>query len=287
MREEPAMIRAKPSPEELTVHGLAADEVITVRPQLPSLIATLESAVATVSGRGAPQTLDRAGCLLAPAGDAVVVAATGAASRIAAVAITPRATAGAEREFRAVGFDRGKLARWIARRALLPRTVWVHELVHRYVFERHALGNADNQATRFLEIELAKEVYFLFRDRADGAERTTIVHAHSRSVAAALAHVEAHLFEPCDVARLVRAAGASESTLLRQFRSEVGCGPGAYWRNRQLDEALLALRAGRSVAEVAARVGYESPSAFGSAFRRRFGRTPSSVRPRGRARAAP
>jgi AraC-like DNA-binding protein len=272
---------------EIAVIGVAAGEPATVRPALPSVIVTLESAIAAVRGRGGAATLDRAGCLVAPAGEALAIEARGAASRVAVVGLAPHAIAAAEREYRALGFDRGKLDRWLGKRALLPRTVWVHEIVHRYVFERHALGQHDNQATRFLEVELVKEVYFLFRDRTSGAERTTMVHAHSRSVAAALAHVEAHLFEPCDVARLARTAGASESTLLRLFRTEVGCSPGAYWRNRQLDEALLALRAGRSVAEVAARVGYESPSAFGSAFRKRFGRPPSAFRPRGRARAAP
>ena len=30
-------------------------------------------------------------------------------------------------------------------------TVWIHEIVHRYVFERYALGERDNLATRFLD----------------------------------------------------------------------------------------------------------------------------------------
>ncbi|MGE3460096.1 MAG: helix-turn-helix domain-containing protein, partial [Kofleriaceae bacterium] len=82
-----------------------------------------------------------------------------------------------------------------------------------------------------------------------------------------------------NVTALARVAGASTSTLLRAFHAEVGISPGAFWRNRKLDETLLWLRSGASVAEVATRAGYENPTAFGFAFRRRFGAPPSRFRP--------
>ncbi|HLL23750.1 MAG TPA: AraC family transcriptional regulator, partial [Kofleriaceae bacterium] len=149
----------------------------------------------------------------------------------------------------------------------------------RYVFERHALGKHGNLATQFLEIEIAKEIFYLFRDRECGDERATIVRTHSPQVERALAHIEAHLLDHVRVTTLARIAATSTSTLLRMFRSELGCSPAAYWRNRKLDEALLWLRGGRSVADVANRAGYENPTAFGFAFRRRFGRPPSTFRP--------
>nr|MBA2542156.1 helix-turn-helix transcriptional regulator [Deltaproteobacteria bacterium] len=192
-----------------------------------------------------------------------------------------------EHEYRTIGFDRRKLERWLRSRSVLPRTTWLHEILHRYVFERHALGNRDNLATRFLEIEIVKEIYFLFRDREGGSERATIVRSHGTPVEHALRYIEGHVLDDCSMTTLAKVAGASESTLLRQFQAEVGAPPGAYWRNRKLDEALLALRAGRSVGEVATHVGYGNPTSFGFAFTKRFGRPPSAFRPRGRVRAAP
>jgi AraC-like DNA-binding protein len=92
--------------------------------------------------------------------------------------------------------------------------------------------------------------------------------------------MEEHLFEPFAMAALVRACGASESTVLRAFRRAHGIAPIAYMRQRRLAEAMQLLESGRyAVTEVATRVGYETPSAFAAAFSRQFGVPPSQVRP--------
>src|SRR5688500_11592782 len=272
---------------ELSVLGLVADETTTLAPKLASVIVTIESSIARAAvASGAPLTLDRSCMVVVPKGMSLALT-TASAARVVVLGFRPAVIAAVAREYTQLGVERRRFERWLAKPAVLPRTVWIHELVHRYVFERHALGVHDNLAVQFLEIEIAKEIYFLFRDRDSGAERSTIVRGHSQPVERALRHIEANLFHECSVATLARHAGASPSTLLRAFRSEVGVSPGAYWRNRKLDEALIALRAGRTVAEVATRVGYENPTAFGFAFRRRFGRPPSAFRPGGRVRAAP
>lgn len=265
----------------LALHTAAAGDPLAIRIEAPSLIFTIEWATARVGA----ETLDRSNCLVASRGVTIETDAT--ASRLGVIAFHPPALAAVAREYAELGLDLRTFERWLRARSVLPRTTWLHEILHRYVFERHALGNLDNLAIRFLEIEIAKELYFLFRDRARGADRATIVRAPGTPVERALRHLEAHLYQPVSMPALARIAGASESTLLRQFRVEVGATPVAYWRDRKLDEALLALRAGRSVAEVATRVGYEHPTAFGLAFRKRFGKPPSAFRPRGRVRAAP
>jgi AraC-like DNA-binding protein len=64
--------------------------------------------------------------------------------------------------------------------------------------------------------------------------------------------------------------------------------PGAWWRNRVLDEALALVRSGAySVSEIATRVGYENPAAFTFAFRQRFGRAPREFFPKLQTRPAP
>lgn len=159
---------------------------------------------------------------------------------------------------------------------VLPRTNWMNEICHRYLFERAVCKKRDNDATRFLETEIAKEVYFLCQER----DRPSVVEGQSPLVARALAAIEERLFEPDVVHRLPRACGASASTLLRAFKRELGHGPIGYVRKRRLDESMLLLKSRRFVVgEIATMVGYRNFAAFSHAFRARFGIRPSDVRP--------
>lgn len=75
-------------------------------------------------------------------------------------------------------------------------------------------------------------------------------------------------------ASLARAAGMSLRTLERHFRSETGMSIGRWLRQSRMIDGLLALASGGSVASVALRAGYSTPSAFVAAFRDLFGTTP-------------
>ena len=77
---------------------------------------------------------------------------------------------------------------------------------------------------------------------------------------------------------LGRAVGASERTLSRLFRTELGM-TFPHWRGQlRLRRALTLLAAGDSVTTVAGDCGFRSPSAFIDAFRRAFGTTPGRYR---------
>lgn len=67
----------------------------------------------------------------------------------------------------------------------------------------------------------------------------------------------------------------SGRTLARLFRRETGISFGAWRQQARLAEAIGALSRGRSVAEVARDLGYDSPSAFTAMFRRILGAPPS------------
>ncbi|MEV0373995.1 helix-turn-helix transcriptional regulator [Streptomyces sp. NPDC050636] len=70
--------------------------------------------------------------------------------------------------------------------------------------------------------------------------------------------------------------GASGRTLARAFVADTGM-PYGQWRTRaRLQAAMPLLAAGATVAAVAARVGYASPSAFVAAFRRTVGVPPGT-----------
>jgi len=252
------------------------------------LLITIESALAELTAGRARLMLDRSTCVLMPQGARAVLRTLAPASRVAMLSFHPPAFVPVARSYKKLGFDQHKLDGWLRALSQLPRTPWVHEIVHRYVFERTALGEHDNATTRFLETETLKEIYFLFRDREEGADRASSARRHSATVDRAIAHIEAHLFDECPMQSLAAVCGASESALLRAFHRELGASPAAYWRNRRLDEALAMVRTGRhSVGEIATRVGYDNPAGFTFAFRRRFGRPPSAFLPPRRVRPSP
>lgn len=80
--------------------------------------------------------------------------------------------------------------------------------------------------------------------------------------------------EPRSFDEAARVAGASKRTLERLFRSETAMTLGRWRQRLRLIEALRLLAAGQPVTRVALDVGYDSPSAFITAFRRELGTTP-------------
>ncbi len=73
-------------------------------------------------------------------------------------------------------------------------------------------------------------------------------------------------------------SGASARTLNRLFAAELGLGFAAWRQRMRLHSAVEHLQRGGSIAEVARRAGYRSPSAFTSAFRKQMGKSPSAAR---------
>jgi len=73
---------------------------------------------------------------------------------------------------------------------------------------------------------------------------------------------------------LLRQAGGSRRTMERLFRSETAMSLGQWLRRARLLEGLRRMGAGETVGTVALDLGYSSPSAFISMFRRELGQTP-------------
>ena len=83
------------------------------------------------------------------------------------------------------------------------------------------------------------------------------------------------------LACIAQHAGMSASSLQRAFRAYSGHNLFDYLRGRRLDTAREALaRDGLSVLQAAEIAGYGSAANFATAFKRRFGQTPSSLRAR-------
>lgn len=102
---------------------------------------------------------------------------------------------------------------------------------------------------------------------------------------AAVAYTRAHLKDG-DVGAVCAAAGLSERTLRRRFRSAFGMSWDEYRRRARLLAAASLLGDDRiPIGHVAAEVGFESQSAFARAFKELTGKSPREFR--GRAAGAP
>lgn len=85
--------------------------------------------------------------------------------------------------------------------------------------------------------------------------------------------------EQLSVEALAGMVGLSSSRLQARFRAELNCSVGEYSQRLRFQRARTALRGSEtSIAEVAHGLGFSSSQHFATAFRRRFGCTPSEYR---------
>lgn len=122
-----------------------------------------------------------------------------------------------------------------------------------------------------------------FSTRLDRLERPIL----PRSVRHALDYIETHLDRPVMLADLVAATGVPGRTLLAHFKEHHGVSPLRHWRNRRLErvrDALLRIRDGETVTDVATAWGFYHLGRFALEYSRRFGESPSETSRRSRRR---
>ncbi|MBM7784019.1 AraC family transcriptional regulator [Tenggerimyces flavus] len=101
--------------------------------------------------------------------------------------------------------------------------------------------------------------------------------ARDPRLAAVCAVLEADPGDNRPLAELGGEVGASERTLSRLFRAELGL-TFPQWRTQlRLQQALILLAEGQPVTTVATRCGWATPSAFIDVFRRTLGTTPGTL----------
>ena len=92
--------------------------------------------------------------------------------------------------------------------------------------------------------------------------------------------IEARYAEPHSLASLAESVGMSPFQFARVFRELTGEPPHRYLLRVRLDRASRMLLDGKPVTETCFEVGFSNLSHFTRSFRRRFGRAPSSLKPR-------
>jgi AraC-like DNA-binding protein len=115
--------------------------------------------------------------------------------------------------------------------------------------------------------------------RLSEGESSLLAALKAPQIGAALRVIHKRPAQPWTVASLAEAAGMSRSAFAERFTAVVGESPMQYLTRWRLQKAASLLRAGDAgLAEVAARVGYESDAAFNKAFKRILGVTPGVYR---------
>lgn len=117
--------------------------------------------------------------------------------------------------------------------------------------------------------------------RAADAPHSTIVHSTLEPffLKRADRYILAHLDGDVGIERVAHHCGVSWRTLQNAFTKFRGLTPVAHVRNLRLERAREALAATAApVKEIAARVGFQSPTTFALEFRKRFGVAPGRAR---------
>jgi AraC-like DNA-binding protein len=127
---------------------------------------------------------------------------------------------------------------------------------------------------RLLEVLLIESL----RWRASGKDAIPaglLAGMRDPELARALRAMHADVRHEWTVAELAKQSGKSRSAFAAQFHAIVGCAPMEYLARWRMSLAMDALsRGGASLDRVAEEIGYQSASAFSTAFRKRIGYAP-------------
>lgn len=127
-------------------------------------------------------------------------------------------------------------------------------------------------------LELVGEALAHIADQPAAPPRPPSQPRERQRILALCEHLAGGAADGWTLARIARHAGMSVATLQRSFRAVTGHSVCSWLREHRLQRARQALAAGAPVAEATVLAGYTSAANFATAFRRRYGITPSQAR---------
>lgn len=183
--------------------------------------------------------------------------------------------------------------------------MFANELARRYPSielrpDRIIVDNGDvitsGGATAFLNLVIYLVERFGGHERANLAAKVLLVDGHRSSQLPYVAplpgrfhndlvvhqiqqHIDGHLDESLQIARLADQFGLSSRTLSRRFIAAAGRGPQAYLQHARVQQAKRLLETTNDpIDEVRRHAGYNDPAAFRRVFKQTTGVTPSAYR---------
>lgn len=162
------------------------------------------------------------------------------------------------------------------------------------------VGHADPAAATILRLlfeatDLADSSSVLFIEHALDLLCVQLVRSHSstkvpatinvvrgltrRQVRLVTSYMHDHMDEEITLSELAALVHLSRFHFCRAFRLATGQAPHAWLTAHRMRQArVLVITSSLPISEIALAVGYSTPSAFASAFRKAFGKTPSQIR---------
>jgi AraC-like DNA-binding protein len=254
---------------------LAANEKLSIETKGPTLVFPLEAGVGTVSVGKHIARIDFRSFQIIPKRAIWTVVSETPLLKVAVIDGSDSTIDATAKEF---NLGKKNLGEKLQVFRTLPRSGWINEVCHRYIFERCIAEQPESKASAFLEMELFKEAYYRSIRGLPGTKASTPFFAQlQKPLQMALQYIEEHLFDEIDLDHLAKVALASKPSLIRYFRKDLSCSPIKYLWNRRLQEAKILLATGRhSVTEVSQIIGYRDVSSFSHAYHEYFGSSPSS-----------
>lgn len=146
------------------------------------------------------------------------------------------------------------------------------DAVNRYV---HLLDTPED--IRLLGPLIKKEIIYrlLQAENGDRLKQLAVEGSATQQITQVIQHIMQNYDQPLKIVSLANEANLSVSTLYRNFKEVTTMSPIQFQKQMRLHEARgLLLTEAVNVADVAYRVGYESPSQFSREYARLFGRPP-------------
>ncbi|MXY41680.1 MAG: GlxA family transcriptional regulator [Rhodospirillaceae bacterium] len=147
------------------------------------------------------------------------------------------------------------------------------DMMHALIAEQHGPDFARKVSDWFMHTEVRP---------AGGPQRAGLAQRYGTNRPAVLSAIEAmenHIADPLPLADLAGVVGVSARQLNRQFRAGLGRSAGAFYLDLRLDKSReLVRQTDLSLVDIALATGFASAAHFATAFKRRFGNSPSRHR---------
>ncbi|GJL95330.1 MAG: transcriptional regulator [Hyphococcus sp.] len=166
----------------------------------------------------------------------------------------------------------------IVTNALRAKNPWLDDVLRLMV--KQIFSDPDNSAATVTRLS---EVIFIETLRASAEQapnlEKTLSALKQRQIGDALLLMHERLDEPWTMEKLATAVGMSRSKFAESFRQSIGIAPMTYLTDWRIQKAISLLTASqKSVQQVAAETGYQSPAAFTRAFSQKMGVSPKEYR---------